>query len=146
MQVPSWIVAFASGAGLRKRGVIAGFVLAACVGSPAASRAQQGLSHAEVPALSRDPAQRFGANVFGDALSKTGAISKLAPARKKAAKRLGLWNTSEIEARGRRIVVRLNGEPVRDFIDPGPRSVRGYVSLRYRTGRVQFRDVRTAEL
>ena len=88
----------------------------------------------------------FGPNVFGDSLSKTGAIYKLAPAREGAAKRLGLWNTYEIEARGRRIVVRLNGELVCDFIDPGPRSLRGYVGLQYHTGRVQFRDVRIAEL
>ncbi len=88
----------------------------------------------------------FGPNVFGDSLSKTGAIYKLAPARVGAAKRLGLWNTYEIEARGRRIVVRLNGELVCDFIDPGPRSLRGYVGLQYHTGHVQFRDVRIAEL
>ena len=59
MQVPFWFVTFGSGGGLRKRDVIAGLVLAACVGSPAPSRAQQGLSHAEEPVLSKDPTQRI---------------------------------------------------------------------------------------
>ena len=41
---------------------------------------------------------RFRTERFGDSLSQTGAIYKLAPARTGAAKRLGLWNTYEIEA------------------------------------------------
>ncbi len=84
----------------------------------------------------------FGPNVYGDPLSATGALYKLAPARKGAAKRLGLWNTYEIAARGPRIVVHLNGQPVCDFTDPGPRSLRGYVGLQYHTGNVQFRNMR----
>ncbi len=59
MQVPFWFVAFGSGVPLRQSGVIAGLVLAACVGTATPSRAQQGLSHAEEPALSKDPAQRI---------------------------------------------------------------------------------------
>ena len=53
MLIPFWFVTFGSGGGLRKRGVIAGLVLAACVGTPTPSRAQQGLSHAEDPVLSQ---------------------------------------------------------------------------------------------
>lgn len=83
----------------------------------------------------------FGPNTYGDSLSKTGAIYKLAPARKGAAKRLGLWNTYEIEARGPRIVVHLNEQLVCDYTDPVPRSLRGFIGLQYHTGAVQFRNI-----
>ena len=59
MQVPFWLAAFGAGGRLWKRGVIAGLVLAACLGTPTPSRAQQGLSHAEEPVLSQNPGQRI---------------------------------------------------------------------------------------
>jgi choline dehydrogenase-like flavoprotein len=88
----------------------------------------------------------FGPNVYGDSLSKTGAIYKLAPARKGAAKQLGLWNSYEIMARGARITVQLNKQLVCDFTDAGPRSLRGFIGLQYHTGQVQFRNIRIKEL
>jgi hypothetical protein len=83
---------------------------------------------------------------YGSSLHKTGAIYELAPARKWASKRLGLWNTYEIEAIGNSIRVKLNGELVSEYSDPNPRSLKGHIGLQYHTGRVQFRNIRIKTL
>lgn len=83
---------------------------------------------------------------YGSAFHKTGAIYELAPARKWASKRLGLWNTYEIEAKGNSISVKLNGELVSEYSGPEARSLKGHIGLQYHTGRVQFRNIRIKEL
>jgi hypothetical protein len=50
------------------------------------------------------------------------------------------WNDYEISARGRRLVVKLNGQTTVDVEDD--RLVAGPIALQYGAGRVMFRNVR----
>jgi hypothetical protein len=57
---------------------------------------------------------------FGMAWHTTGAIYSISAARAKPQKPVGEWNTMEIELRGPRTVIRLNGVLVNDFIEGSP--------------------------
>ena len=54
---------------------------------------------------------------FGTSWHTTGAIYSMSPAVATPQKPVGEWNTMEIELRGRRTVVRLNGVLVNDFVE-----------------------------
>jgi hypothetical protein len=54
---------------------------------------------------------------FGTAWHTTGAIYSMSPALAKPQKPVGEWNTMEIELRGPRTLVRLNGVLVNDFLE-----------------------------
>ena len=54
---------------------------------------------------------------FGTAWHTTGAIYSMSPAMAKPQKPVGEWNTMEIELRGPRTLVRLNGVVVNDFVE-----------------------------
>ena len=54
---------------------------------------------------------------FGTTWHTTGAIYSMSPALAKPQKPVGEWNTMEIELRGPRTVVRLNGVLVNDFVE-----------------------------
>jgi choline dehydrogenase-like flavoprotein len=77
----------------------------------------------------------------------TGAIYTQAPATKKAARPIGSWNEYEIEAKGRTIRVRLNGELVSTLTNAS-RSLDGYIGLQnhHDGSRVQFRNIRVKRL
>ncbi len=93
----------------------------------------------------------------GDDWHCTGSIYSLSPATARLQKPQGEWNTMEIELRGRKTVVRLNGERVNEFdgtqavpprkmwFEParGPRPDAGYIGLQNHDARstVYFREV-----
>ena len=93
----------------------------------------------------------------GDEWHCTGSLYSLSKAMKRPQKPTGEWNTMEIELRGQRTIVRLNGEVVNDFrgdqqtpprkqwFEPvrGPRPDAGYIGLQNHDGRsaVYFREV-----
>jgi hypothetical protein len=54
---------------------------------------------------------------FGTSWHTTGAIYSMSPATAKPQKPVGEWNTMEIELRGPRTLVRLNGVLVNDFVE-----------------------------
>jgi hypothetical protein len=54
---------------------------------------------------------------FGTSWHTTGAIYSMSPALARPQKPVGEWNTMEIELRGPRTVVRLNGVLVNDFVE-----------------------------
>lgn len=54
---------------------------------------------------------------FGTSWHTTGAIYSMSPAMAKPQKPVGQWNTMEIELRGPRTVIRLNGVLVNDFVE-----------------------------
>ena len=54
---------------------------------------------------------------FGTSWHTTGAIYSMSPAMARPQKPVGEWNTMEIELRGPRTLVRLNGVLVNDFIE-----------------------------
>lgn len=86
-------------------------------------------------------------NTFGDPLHQTGAVYKLAPATKLASLPLGQWNTYEIEAKGKDITVKLNGEIV-SSLKNGNRPLKGHIGLQnhHFGSRVQFRNIRIKAL
>lgn len=57
---------------------------------------------------------------FGMSWHTTGAIYSISPAIAKPQKPVGEWNTMEIELRGPRTVIRLNGVLVNDFTEGSP--------------------------
>ena len=59
-------------------------------------------------------------STFGDPLHQTGVVYKLAPATKLAFLPVGQWNTYEIEAKGKDITVKLNGEFVSSLKNGNP--------------------------
>lgn len=86
-------------------------------------------------------------NTFGDPLHQTGAVYKLSPATKLASLPVGQWNTYEIEAKGKDITVKLNGELVSAFKN-GNRPLKGHIGLQnhHFGSRVQFRNIRIKTL
>lgn len=86
-------------------------------------------------------------NTFGDPLHETGAVYKLAPATKLASLPVGQWNTYEIEAKGKDITVKLNGEIV-SSLKNGNRPLKGHIGLQnhHFGSRVQFRNIRIKTL
>ncbi len=54
---------------------------------------------------------------FGTSWHTTGAIYSMSPALARPQKPVGEWNTMEIELRGPRTVIRLNGVLVNDFVE-----------------------------
>lgn len=80
-------------------------------------------------------------------LHQTGAVYDLAPATRRAAKPIGEWNALEVEAKGDRITVRLNGEKVSVLTD-APRGAEGHIGLQnhHEGSRVQFRNIRVKTL
>jgi hypothetical protein len=84
----------------------------------------------------------------GSPLHLTGALYMLAPARTLASRPLGEWNTFDIEARGTRLRVVLNGVEVCTFTAPAhkPRSGRLGLQTHHEGSRVQFRAPRIARL
>lgn len=54
---------------------------------------------------------------FGTSWHTTGAIYSMSPALAKPQKPVGEWNTMEIELRGPRTLIRLNGVLVNDFVE-----------------------------
>lgn len=57
---------------------------------------------------------------FGMSWHTTGAIYSISPATASPQKPAGEWNTMEIELRGPRTVIRLNGTLVNDFVEGSP--------------------------
>ena len=56
----------------------------------------------------------------------------------------GDWNELEVSARGNRVVTRLNGVKIADFIDPTPKFTEGAIGLQIHTGggvRVRWKDI-----
>jgi len=86
-------------------------------------------------------------NTFGDPLHQTGAVYKLAPATKLASLPVGQWNAFEIEAKGKDITVKLNGELV-SSLKNGNRPLKGHIGLQnhHFGSRVQFRNIRIKTL
>lgn len=87
-------------------------------------------------------------NTFGSPLHQTGAIYKLAPAVRLASLPVGQWNRFEIEARGRAITVRLNGQEVSSFPGDDNRLLTGHIGLQnHHVGsQVQFQNIRIKRL
>ena len=96
----------------------------------------------------------------GSALHKTGAIYNFHPPSDAAASRPpGEWNVFEIEVRGQRYRVSLNGELITDYefepglderfperaLEPTEKDPR-YIGLQTHTGNVAFRNIRWREL
>jgi len=71
-------------------------------------------------------------------------------ARRKATKSVkgeGEWKTYDIRVEGRRIVAKLDGEPIIDFSDESPKRLRtGFIGLQMNGGRVAFRNIRLRPL
>ncbi len=82
-------------------------------------------------------------NTFNDSLHRTGAIYGLAPSAKLVSKPLGEWNLYEIQAKGQKLQVRLNGELVTEYKDTGNRPLKGHIGLQnhHQGSRVGFRNV-----
>jgi len=55
------------------------------------------------------------------------------------------WRTFEVTADGARLVVKLDGRQILDFTDPKPIG-RGYVGLQFRSGKIEFRNVKLRPL
>jgi choline dehydrogenase-like flavoprotein len=85
-------------------------------------------------------------NTFDDPLHRTGAIYGLAPASGPLPS-VQQWHTYEIEAIGRRITVRLDGQEVSQLANAS-RSPRGYIGLQahHAGSKVQFARVRVRDL
>ncbi|HTM48894.1 MAG TPA: DUF1080 domain-containing protein [Bryobacteraceae bacterium] len=91
-------------------------------------------------------------------VKNTGSLYDVIPARTGFTKPPGEWNAMEISARGRRLEVRLNGQPILDAdLDnvkdpevlkkhPGLARVKGHVGFLGHGTRVEFRDIRIREL
>lgn len=77
----------------------------------------------------------------GSPLHVTGALYRLAPARRAAAKRTGAWNLFAVAACGPEIIVTLNGAPTAHYVDDGRRRREGFIGLQahHAGSRVQFR-------
>jgi hypothetical protein len=86
-------------------------------------------------------------NAMGSPLHLTGAIYKVAPALKRAARPVGTWNTFRIEAQANHFAVRLNGALVSSLMADGRRPRHGYIGLQahHAGSRVQFRNIRIHE-
>lgn len=78
----------------------------------------------------------------GSARHATGAIYRLAPARVRASRPIGDWNTFEIALRGPALSVQLNGTPV-SSLENGTRRQFGHIGLQahHAGSRVQFRGL-----
>lgn len=85
---------------------------------------------------------------YGSPLHQTGAIYKRAPALTLASLPVGQWNRFEIEARGRTVTVRLNGQQVSSFTGDGDRPLTGHIGLQnhHAGSHVQFRNIRVKRL
>jgi hypothetical protein len=83
----------------------------------------------------------------GSALHLTGAVYKLAPARRHVSRPVGEWNRFEILAEGDRIDVALNGENVAR-LEHGDRERRGHIALQahHEGSCVHFRDLMVKRL
>ncbi len=55
------------------------------------------------------------------------------------------WQTFDVTATGGRFVVKLDGKTVLDYTDPKPLG-RGYIGLQFRTGKIEFRNVKLRPL
>ena len=56
----------------------------------------------------------------------------------------GDWNELEVSARGNRVVTRLNGVKIADFIDPTPKFTEGAIGLQIHTGggvKMRWKDI-----
>lgn len=93
--------------------------------------------------------------IYGGFREKTGAVYKVAPATRWAAKVVsprqdghpGYWNAMEITAQGGRITVVLNGAIVCDATVPFPaKQAEGFLALQCHTDVVQFRNIRIKTL
>jgi hypothetical protein len=84
---------------------------------------------------------------FGDPLHMTGSVYTLAPATKLASKPVGQWNAYEIQAIGKQITVKLNGQLV-STLPNGNRPLKGHIGLQnhHPGSRVQFRHIRIKRL
>jgi 3-keto-disaccharide hydrolase len=89
----------------------------------------------------------------------TGALYHVVGPSQRAVKPAGQWNAMEVEARGRRLIVRVNGAKVVDAdLDhcrkdpevarehPGLARTTGRIGLQNHSERVEFRNVRVKEL
>lgn len=94
---------------------------------------------------------------YGDKWHTTGALYSLSPARATPQHPPGEWNTMEIELRGPRTIVRLNGVLVNDFVEGqevpprqhdyepirGPRPEVGYIGIQnhHEPQTVHFKEI-----
>jgi hypothetical protein len=58
----------------------------------------------------------------------------------------GEWHLLEVEARGNRIVTKLNGQLVTNYVDPNERLLSGNLSINSGGAHIQFRDVMIQDL
>lgn len=89
----------------------------------------------------------YEANIFDqrpDPTYGTGAIVKVAKAPVPMPKAGGRWNTYEVWARGRRLIVMLNGVKTVDVEDG--RLARGWIALQWARGTIAFRKVEVKAL
>ncbi len=88
------------------------------------------------------------AGTSNDPLHQTGAIYKIAAASHVASRPVGQWNAFDIEARGREILVRLNGDLVSQLTADGSRPTKGHIGLQnhHPGSRVQFRNIQIEPL
>lgn len=89
----------------------------------------------------------YEANIFDqrpDPTYGTGAIVKVAKAPVPMPKAGGRWNTYEVSARGRRLIVMLNGVKTVDIEDA--RLARGWIALQWARGTIVFRKVEVKAL
>jgi Domain of Unknown Function (DUF1080) len=82
------------------------------------------------------------AHVVDSPLHLTGAIYRLAPAKRRCSRRIGEWNVFEVSAIGSSISVALNGEQV-STLENASREPHGHVGLQnhHPGSAVQFRDL-----
>jgi hypothetical protein len=85
-----------------------------------------------------DPQRR----ALGSFLHMSGAVYRLAPARRRCSRPLGEWNLFEITARGPAIMGKLNGEEV-SLLENAARERRGHVALQahHEGSACQFREL-----
>jgi hypothetical protein len=89
----------------------------------------------------------YEANIFDqrpDPTYGTGAIVRVAKAPVPLPKAGGRWNTYEVSARGRRLIVMLNGVKTVDVEDG--RLARGWIALQWARGTIAFRKVEVKAL
>lgn len=84
-------------------------------------------------------------------IKSTGSLYRYVAPRSIPLKSVGQWNELQVECRGPRIRIRLNGETIQDVDQSTLAAIatkpqHGYVSLQNHGGRVAFRNVRIKEL
>jgi 3-keto-disaccharide hydrolase len=75
----------------------------------------------------------------------SGAPPKFGAIQKANAGESTEWRTYDIEARGSKLTIKIDGEVIAELDDPEPLA-EGYIALQHNTGKVQFRNVKMRRL